>query len=56
MGGFTLLSMFVASEVGGSAPVDVLKPSGSEVLPGGGDALVVSPSAVHAAVAKLING
>ncbi len=56
MGGFTLLSMFAASEFGGSAPVDVLKPTGSEVLPGGGDALVVSPSTVHSAVAKLIHG
>jgi LCP family protein required for cell wall assembly len=56
MGGFTLLSMFAASEFGGSAPVDVLKPMGSEVLPGGGDALVVSSSAVRAAVAKLLNG
>jgi LCP family protein required for cell wall assembly len=56
MGGLTLLSMFAASEFGGSAPVDVLKPSGSETLPGGGDALVVPSSTVRAAVAKLING
>ena len=56
MGGVTLLSLFAASELGGSAPVDVLKPSGAEVLPGYGDALRVSPTAVHAAVAKLMNG
>jgi LCP family protein required for cell wall assembly len=56
MGGFTLLSMFMASEVGGSAPIDVLKPTGAEVLPNGGDALTVTPAAVHSAVNKLING
>lgn len=56
MGGFTLLSLFAASEVGGSAPVNVLEPSGSEVLPGYGDALTVTPGAVQSAVSKLING
>ncbi len=56
MGGFTLLSLFAASEVGGSAPVNVLKPSGSEALPNSGDALTVSPSAVNQAVSKLMNG
>lgn len=56
MGGFSLLSMFMASEIGGSAPVDVLKPTGTEVLPNGGDALTVTPSAVHSAVNRLING
>lgn len=56
MGGLSLLSMFMASEVGGSAPIDVLKPTGAEVLPNGGDALTVSPSAVHSAVNKLMNG
>jgi LCP family protein required for cell wall assembly len=56
MGGFTLLSMFAASEIGGSAPVDVLKPTGAEALPGYGDALTATPQAVHAAVSKLING
>ncbi len=56
MGGFTLLSLFAASEVGGSAPVDVLKPTGAQTLPGGGSALVVSPGAVHSAVHKLVNG
>lgn len=56
MGGFSLLSMFMASEIGGSAPIDVLKPTGAEVLPGGGDALTVTPGAVHSAVNKLMNG
>ncbi|MBV9607135.1 MAG: LCP family protein [Solirubrobacterales bacterium] len=56
MGGPTLLSLFVASELGGSAPVQILKPTGAEALPGYGDALTVTPQAVHAAVSKLING
>ncbi|MGN6866871.1 MAG: LCP family protein [Solirubrobacteraceae bacterium] len=56
MGGFSLLSMFVASEMGGSAPVDILKPTGGQVVPGVGDALTVTPQAVQAAVAKLTNG
>jgi LCP family protein required for cell wall assembly len=56
MGGLTLLSLFAASEMGGSAPVQVLKPSGAETLPGGGSALVASPSDVHSAVSKLLNG
>ncbi len=56
MGGFTLLSLFFASEIGGSAPTDVLKPTGSTVLPGGGDALVATPGEIHRAVNKLING
>jgi LCP family protein required for cell wall assembly len=56
MGGLSLLSMFMGSELGGSAPVDVLKPTGAEVLPGGGDALTVTPGAVHRAVNKLMNG
>jgi LCP family protein required for cell wall assembly len=56
MGGPTLLSLFAASEVGGSAPVDVLKPTGAVTLPGGGSALTVSPGEVHRAVGKLMNG
>jgi LCP family protein required for cell wall assembly len=56
MGGFTLLSLFLASEIGGSAPTDVLKPTGSTVLPGGGDALVATPGEIHRAVNKLLNG
>ena len=56
MGGFTLLSLFAASEIGGSAPVQVLKPSGFVTLPDGESALSVSPAEVQRAVAKLING
>jgi LCP family protein required for cell wall assembly len=56
MGGFTLLSLFFASEIGGSAPTDVLKPTGSTVLSGGGDALVATPGEIQRAVHKLMNG
>jgi LCP family protein required for cell wall assembly len=56
MGGPTLMSLFAASEMGGSAPVKVLKPTGAEYLPGYGDALTVTPQAVHRAVHQLMNG
>jgi LCP family protein required for cell wall assembly len=56
MGGPTLLSLFAASEIGGNAPVKVLKPTGAEYLPGYGDALTVTPQAIHAAVHQLMNG
>jgi LCP family protein required for cell wall assembly len=56
MGGFTLLSLFVGSELGGSAPVDVLKPDGGTTLPDGESALTVSSGSVHRAVGKLLNG
>jgi LCP family protein required for cell wall assembly len=56
MGGFSLLSLFAASELGGSAPVQVLKPTGATTLPDGESALTVSPGDVQSAVAKLMNG
>ena len=56
MGGFTLLSMAAASQLGGSAPVQILKPTGGQAVPGVGDALTVTPQAVHEAVNKLVNG
>jgi LCP family protein required for cell wall assembly len=56
MGGFTLLSMFAASELGGSAPVQILKPTGGESVSGVGSALLVTPQAVQEAVSKLVNG
>jgi LCP family protein required for cell wall assembly len=56
MGGPTLLTLFAASEIGGSAPVNVLKPTGAEYLPGYGDALTVTPQAVHSAVHQLMDG
>jgi LCP family protein required for cell wall assembly len=51
MGGFTLLSLFAASEMGGSAPVQVLK-----TTPGAGSDLQPAPGAVQSAVSKLLNG
>ncbi len=51
MGGLTLLTLFAASEMGGSAPVAVLP-----TTPTGTSDLQASPSAVHAAVNKLVNG
>jgi LCP family protein required for cell wall assembly len=56
MGAITLLSLFAASEFGGSAPVNVLKPTGATTLPDGESALTVSGGSVHSAVAKLMNG
>ena len=56
MGGPTLLSLFLAAEIGGNAPVDILKPTGAETLANGGAALTATPQAVHAAVSKLTNG
>jgi len=56
MNGFTLMSLFAASELGGSAPVSVLKPTGSMRLSDGESALTVTPGAVQAAVSKLMNG
>ena len=56
MGGPTLLSLFAASELGGNAPVDVLKPSGATRLSDGESALVASHADVQSAVSKLMNG
>ncbi|MFZ0041196.1 MAG: LCP family protein [Solirubrobacteraceae bacterium] len=53
MGGFTLMSLFIASEIGGSAPTDILQQDHLP-LPD-----VESPSgqaAIHRAVHKLMNG
>jgi LCP family protein required for cell wall assembly len=51
MGGLTLLSLFGASEIGGSAPVQVLK-----TTPAGSSGLSASPGDVQSAVSKLLNG
>jgi LCP family protein required for cell wall assembly len=51
MGGPTLLSLFAASEIGGSAPVKVLP-----VQPAGSSELQASPGAVQSAVKQLMNG
>jgi LCP family protein required for cell wall assembly len=56
MGSLTLLSLFAAAELGGSAPTRILKPTGAETLPDGESALVASPGDVHRAVQKLMNG
>ncbi|HWF73236.1 MAG TPA: LCP family protein [Solirubrobacteraceae bacterium] len=56
MGPLTLMSLFVASELGGSAPVQILKPTGAETLANGGSALTVTPSDVSSAVRKLVGG
>jgi len=56
MGGFTLLSLFAGSEEGGSAPVQILKPTGAENVPAVGDSLTVTPQAVQQAVSKLLDG
>jgi LCP family protein required for cell wall assembly len=56
MGGFTLMSLFVAAELGGSAPTAILTPTGGEDVPGVGDSLIASPQDVKQAVAKLMNG
>lgn len=53
MGGLTSLSLFGATEMGGSAPVQVLKPTGADYPPGYGDALTATPD-VHSAVNKLV--
>ena len=51
MGGLTLLSLFTASEIGGSAPVQVLP-----TTPAGGSDLSASPAVVQSAVGRLMNG
>jgi LCP family protein required for cell wall assembly len=56
MGGLTLLTLFAAAETGGSAPTQILKPSGGQNVPGVGDALIASPGDIHRAVNKLMNG
>jgi LCP family protein required for cell wall assembly len=54
MGGLTLLQMFIAAEIGGSAPVNLLSERG-EVY-NGADVLVPNQANVHAEVQKLLNG
>ncbi len=56
MGGFTLLGLFAGAELGGSAPVQILKPTGGENVPGVGDSLTATPQDVQQAVSKLMNG
>ncbi|MGH2891367.1 MAG: LCP family protein [Solirubrobacteraceae bacterium] len=56
MGPLTLMTLFAASEMGGSAPTRILKPSGGQYVPGIGDSLIASPSDVHRAVRRLLRG
>ena len=56
MGGFTMLSLFGAAEIGGSAPTDVLKPAASVTLPDGESALQATPGQVRRAVHTLMHG
>ena len=55
MGGFTLMTLFVAAEIGGSAPTDILKPTQYTTIDGQ-DAIVATPADVHRHVRKLIKG
>jgi LCP family protein required for cell wall assembly len=54
MGGLTLLQMFIASEIGGSAPVSLLSETGQ--VYNGADVLVPNQANVHAQVQKLLTG
>jgi LCP family protein required for cell wall assembly len=56
MGPLQLMSLFVASEIGGSAPVKILGPTSGVTSPTLGDVLEVSPAAVHRDVNHLMNG
>ncbi len=56
MGGLTLLTLFAAAELGGSAPTRILTPTSAAYVPGVGDSLIASPSDVRRAVSTLMNG
>jgi LCP family protein required for cell wall assembly len=56
MSGPTLLGILGGMEVGGTPPVRVLKPSGQEVLPDGGDGLVVSDAEKQREVKRFLKG
>jgi LCP family protein required for cell wall assembly len=54
MGGLTLMQMFIASEIGGSAPVSLL--SETPQTYNGADVLVPNEANVHAQVQKFLHG
>lgn len=56
MGGPTLLGFFGAAAIGGTPPVEVLRPSGFETLPDGGSGLDVSDADKQAAVDQFMGG
>ena len=56
MSGQTLLGLFGALAVGGTPPLRVMKPSGTESLPGVGEGLTISEGEKRAAVARFMAG
>jgi LCP family protein required for cell wall assembly len=56
MSGPTLVGLFTALAIGGTPPTQVLKPSGSTSVAGGGEGLAVSESERRAAVARFMSG
>ncbi len=54
MGGLTMLQLFMASEIGGSAPVNLLNETGS--VYNGEDVLIPNQANVHAEAQKLLTG
>ena len=54
MGGLSLIQMFIASEIGGSAPVNLLKETPQ--VYNGSDVLVPNQGNVRAEVQKLLTG
>ena len=54
MGGVSLIQMAIAAQIGGSAPVNLLKETPQ--VYNGADVLVPSQANVHAEVQKLLNG
>jgi len=56
MGGPSLIGLFIDLVLGGSPPTRVVKPSGSETLPDGGQGLVVSEQEKRSEVRKFLKG
>ncbi len=56
MSGPTLVGLFAALAIGGTPPTQVLKPSGSTTVTGGGEGLTVSEGERRAAVARFMSG
>ena len=56
MGGPSLIGLFIDLALGGSPPSRVLKPSGSETLPDGGQGLVISEQEKRSEVRKFLKG
>jgi LCP family protein required for cell wall assembly len=56
MSGPTLVGLFTALAIGGTPPTQVLKPSGSTTVAGGGEGLTVSEGERRAAVARFMSG